>query len=105
MRAHRSETFEDSVALEAERLPSLAGHALYAFSYSTFEMRPLPKNMSRSFCSSLGPLQLTFVASPPQHALPSAAPASLSDVLNGACVRIQLAMFGPYWPKYDSPVR
>ena len=53
----------------------------------------------------MGPLQLTCVASPPQHALPAAMPLRLSDELKGAWPRIQLAMFGPYWPKYDSPVR
>ena len=49
-----------------------------------------------SIFSSLGPLQSTLVASPPQQALPAAMPLSGSEVLKGAWVRIQLAMFGPY---------
>ena len=58
--------------------------------------RALRWKSSTSILSSLGPLQLTCVSSPPQQALPAAMPRRLSVALNGAWPRIQLAMLGPY---------
>ena len=71
--------------------PSVFGklHALYAASYAFLEIRPLPWNMSRSFCSELGPLQVTSVAVPPQQALPSARPLRLIVDLKGSLLTMK----------------
>lgn len=50
------------------------GHSLWMLSEGKV------RYMSMSFCSELGPLQLTCVASPPQHALPVRCDAQLRIV-------------------------